>query len=96
MSKVIRDCIGFTLIRTVIGLENSRHPLKQSDAKLLKANHRRLAFSRASGQLHVFTLSSHWLLVMLTFGLVGRCDYFGLVLRHSIEKRFKYTFIKCN
>ena len=29
-----RDCIGFALLRSVIGLENSRHLLNQSDAKL--------------------------------------------------------------
>ena len=34
VSKVIRDCIDFALLRSVIGLENSRHALNQSDAKL--------------------------------------------------------------
>ena len=34
MSKVIRDCIGFALVHSVIGLENSRHPLNQSEEKL--------------------------------------------------------------
>ena len=32
--KVIRDCIGFALMCSVIGLENSRHLLSQSDTKL--------------------------------------------------------------
>ena len=77
MSKVIWDYIGFALLRSVIGLENSRHPLKQSDAKLKPIATLLVVFSRASGQLHVFTLSSHWLLVMLTFVLNGRFDYFG-------------------
>ena len=77
VSQVIRDCIGFALLRSVIGLENSHHPLNQSDAKLKPIAKWLLAFSRASGQLHVFTLSSHWLLVILTFVLIGRCDYFG-------------------
>ena len=35
----------------------------------------------------MFTLSSRWLLVIFTFALIGRCDYFGFGLRHSIEKR---------
>ena len=30
-----------------------------------------------SRRLHVFTLSSYWLLVTVTFVLIGRCDYFG-------------------
>ena len=76
MSKVIRDCIGFALLRSVIGLENSRH-LDQSDARLKPIASRSLAFSRAWGRLHVFTLSSHWLLVIFSFVPIGRCDYFG-------------------
>ena len=63
----------------MIGLENSRHPLNQSDAKLKPI--------ATWGRLHVFTLSSHWLLVVFTFVLIGRCDYFGFGLRLSIEKR---------
>ena len=91
MSKVIRDCNGFALLRSVIGLENSHHPLNQSDAKLKPIANWLLAFSRASGQLHVFTLSSHWLLVILTFVLIAVVItlvlVLVLVLRHSIEKR---------
>ena len=34
MAKVIRVCFGFTLLRSVIGLKNSRHSLNQTDAKL--------------------------------------------------------------
>ena len=34
MSKVILNYFGFTLLRSVIGLEISRHLLNQSDAKL--------------------------------------------------------------
>ena len=77
MSKVIRNSVGFALLRSVIGQENSRHPLRQSDAKLKPIATWSLAFSRACGQLHVFTLSSHWLLVIFSFILIGRCDYFG-------------------
>lgn len=45
-----------------------------------------LEFSRACSRLDVFTLSPHWL-VIFTFALIGRCDFFGLisVLRHSTE-----------
>ena len=34
LSKVIRDCMGFALLRSVISPENSRHSLNQSGAKL--------------------------------------------------------------
>ena len=77
VSKVIRDCIGFALLRSVIGQENSRHPLNQSDAKLKAMVTWSLAFSRALGRFRVFTLSPYWLLVMLTFVLIGHCGYFG-------------------
>ena len=33
LSKVIWDCVGFTFWLPVIGCENWRHPLNQSDAK---------------------------------------------------------------
>ena len=47
----------------MIGLENSRHFLNQSDTKL--------------SRLPVFALSSDWLLVIFPFVLIGRWDYFG-------------------
>ena len=77
MSKVIRDCIGFALLRFGIGLEHSRHPLNQSGVKLKPIATCLLAFSRALGRLHVFISSSHWLLVIFSFVLIDRCDYFG-------------------
>ena len=46
-----------------------------------------LAFSRATGRLHAFTSSCHWLPLIIFFTLIGRCDYFGFGFRHSIEKR---------
>ena len=46
-----------------------------------------LAFSRATGRLHAFTSSCHWLPLIISFTLIGRCDYFGFGFRHSIEKR---------
>lgn len=33
MSSVIRDSLGFPLLRYVIGLQNLRHPVNQSGAK---------------------------------------------------------------
>ena len=61
MRKVIWDCISFALLRSVIGLKYSCHPLNQSDAKLKPIASLSLAFSPASGRLHVFTLSSELL-----------------------------------
>ena len=46
-----------------------------------------LAFSRATGRLHAFTSSCHWLPLIISFTLIGCCDYFGFGFRHSIEKR---------
>ena len=77
VSKVIRDCIGFALLRSVIGQENSRHPLSQSDAKVKPIATWLLAFSRASGPLHVLTLLSDWSVMTFIFVLIGRWDYFG-------------------
>ena len=39
-----------------------------------------LAFSRATGRLHAFTSSCHWLPLIISFTLIGRCDYFGFGL----------------
>ena len=79
VSKVIRDCIGYALLRSVIGLEISRHPLNQSDAKVKPIATWSLAFSRAWDRLPLFILSSHWSPseIFLCSVLIGRYDYFG-------------------
>ena len=90
MSKVIKDCIGFALLRSVVALEISLHFFNQSDAKLKPIATWSLAFSRACRHLLVFALSSHWFFGIFPFVLIGRCDNFGLVYAgHSIEKRSK-------
>ena len=61
------ECFGSALLRSVIGPENSRHPLNQSDAKLKTIAACSPAFSRALASLIVFTLSSHWLLKCFPF-----------------------------
>ena len=53
-----------------------------------------LAFSRATGRLHAFTSSCHWLPLIISFTLIGRCDYFGFGFRHSIEKRSIFKPLK--
>ena len=35
VSKIVRHCLRFALLRSVLGPENSRHPTNQSDAKLI-------------------------------------------------------------
>ena len=87
MSKVIRDCIGLALLCSVIGLENSRHPLNQSDAKVKPIATWPLAFSRAWDRLHAFTLSSHWLPLNFPLFWLAVVITLVLVLWHSIEKR---------
>ena len=54
-----------------------------------------LAFSRATGRLDAFTSSCHWLPLIISFTLIGRCDYFSFGFRHSIEKRPKAHLIVC-
>ena len=91
VSKVIQARLGFTQLRFVIGKENSRHPLNQSDAKLKIIATLLLAFSRASRGLLVLTLSPHWLVLMLIFVLICHWskDAKRLILRlKRIEKNF--------
>ena len=64
------------LLRSVIGLENTRHLLNQSDAQRRPIVTRYPAFSRVFGSLPVFTLPSHWLVGMLSFARIGCCDSF--------------------
>ena len=81
---MIRDDIGFALIRSVIlSVIGKLAPPSQPIRCKTKSNHDLVTrvFPRLKRMcLHVFTLSSHWLLVMLTFVLIGRCDYFGFRL----------------
>ena len=93
VSKVIRDCIDFALLRSVIGLEISCHFFNQSDAKLKPIVPWSLAFSRALRRLLVFALSSHWLLGIFPLFWLAVVITLVLVLRHSIEKRSINPFL---
>ena len=64
-------------------LENSRHPLNQSDAKLKTIVSWSFAFSRASRSLLVFNSCSYWL--MTRFTLLITVIIFFLVFRHLFE-----------
>ena len=78
----------------MIGPENSHHFLRQSDAKLVPGAPWPLAFSRRSGRLLVLTLSSHWLVVVLSHALIGLVigSILVLVLPHAIKKRCNAVF----
>ena len=76
VSKVILDCFGFAIPRSLIGPENSRYSLNQSDAKLKQVTIWSLAFSRALNSSVGFTLSSHWLSKIFSSLLIGRYYYF--------------------
>ena len=75
--KIILDCVGFALLRSVIVPENSFRPLDQSDSKLKPIASWPLVFSRALGCELAFTLRSYWLLVIFSSPLIGCCDFFG-------------------
>ena len=102
MSIVIRDCLGFALLRSVIGPENSR-PLSTNhiNPKLKPITTWSHALSHASGSLLVFTLNLIGSERYFSYLLIGLCNNFGLVLHHSIQKhpilkgffscRFNYT-----
>ena len=61
-------CLSSTLL--VIGPENSRHSLNQSNLRVKPIALESPAFSRAWRRLHVLALN-------LSFAQVGRCDYFS-------------------
>ena len=75
----------FALLRYVIGPQNSRHFLNQSDLKLKPVVTWSHAFSRASGGWTAFTSSSHWHLVTFPFLWLVVVIVLGLVLWNSIE-----------
>ena len=66
VSKVMQDCFGFTSIRSVVGLQNLRYPLNQSDTKLKPIMTWSPTFPRVFDRLTFFKhiLSSHWLIMM--------------------------------
>ena len=86
---LLENFFGFG-ITSLYGPQNSCHFLSRSDSLLKPITTCSPAFSRALGILLDFALSSHWLFNVLSFLLIGRCNYFGFNLRHSIEKRSIY------
>ena len=86
MSKVIRECCYFSLPRYVIGSENSRHLLNQSDSILKLITTWLHAFSRALGCLRVFASSSRWLIIIFPC-YVWLLWWFGIWLYSTRTKR---------
>ena len=86
MSRVIWDCIGIGLLHSVIGPENSRHSVNQSDVRLKPFMTWSLAFPalKAVCLFLLPVLIDSW--GHLPFLLIGW-------LPHSIEKRYTYTIL---
>ena len=57
--------------------EDSPHHFNQSNTKLKAISIWSIMFTWASSWLPVFTLNSHWSIMMLTFALIGSYDYLG-------------------
>ena len=72
---LIPDCTSFTFLCFVIGPENSRCSLNQSNEKIKTIATLSFAFSRALSGLLVYTLSSHWLYRVLSFLMIGSIGY---------------------
>ena len=78
MSKVIRVCFGFALLRSVIGLKNSRHFFNQSEVKPKPIATSSRTFSRALCRLHVFASSFDWFTGLPVSFVIGQSDdYFA-------------------
>ena len=78
VSIIIKDCFSFALLLLVIGPEILRLFLNQSYSKLKRIVTWSPSFSRTLGNLPVFTLSCHWLLLTFPFRLIGcfnNCDF---------------------
>ena len=59
-------------------LKNSRRFLNQSEVEIKLTC--LYAFSRAWPRLHVFALSSDWIIGLSASVVIGQSDYFGFVL----------------
>jgi len=76
VSKVIRICFGFALLRYAIGLKNSRHFVIQSEVKPKPIVTRSHTFFRALCQLHELAMSFDWFTRLFVSRVIGHSDYF--------------------
>ena len=103
--KAIRDSIGFAFLRSVIGLENSRHSLKcktktNHDQERILSCHDLVTRVFPRFWQFFLTSSSHWFSKGSSHGTV--MIILVLVLHQSIEKRsklhrkcFSWTHVFC-
>lgn len=77
----------------VIGPQNSRRPLNQSDSKLKSITTWSPASSRASGSLLVFPLRSHGPFETFSFPVTSSYNYFGFGSRYPIGKSSEGWFV---
>ena len=75
-SNRCRNDFGFALLRSMIGLKNSRHLLNQSEAKP-KLGHTRFPALGAGSVFRVLATSSYWLVLSFAFVVIGHCNCFG-------------------
>ena len=96
MFKVIRDCPGFDLLRSVIGPENLRHSPNQSNEKLKLNQSRlgRLRFSHPLDYMVVFTCSPHELIKVFSLLLIGRCFKLTKLSRKLLHQNPEYKKVK--
>ena len=73
MSKEIRDYLVLALPRPVIGPENLRHLLNQSNTDRVLVTR---VFPRFCW-LALIIYEVHWLMEISSFVLIGHSDYFG-------------------
>ena len=90
MSKVIRDCNGFTLTMLC---DWPRKLAPPSQPIRCKTETNRDFFTRVFPRLRPVTcvLSSRWLLLIFSFVLIGRCGYFGFGITTLNQKAFYYN-----
>ena len=71
----------FILLHFALWLVKKNAPLSHSQpirCKIKTTATWSLAFSRASGRLLVLNLNSYWLVMMISFALIGHSGFFGL------------------
>lgn len=81
VSKVIRICFSFALLRLVIGLNKTHHFVIQAEVKLEPSVTHSHMFSCTLCQLHVFALSCDWCTGFCL--VIGQSD--NSLLQHWIE-----------
>lgn len=85
MSKIIRDCSGFTSPSSVIGPENSRFPQPIRCKTKTNVDLVSRVFPRFR-RFACLRLSSHWLFRVFSFLLIGRCYHALKYILNSLQE----------